>query len=144
MSFDDLPDDWARLPLDTPGLAADVVDLVVGHADRMGGAVGILLTGPDRTMTQPCVIGEIGDLDPDELAPFVGQLAVLAAEAGGGLLFVRGRPGSVLLTDLDRRWHQLAIDVCRKEGVPLLGAFLATPATVRSFPVAPAEADLAS
>ena len=37
-------------------------------------------------------------------------------------------------TDADRRWHQLAIDTCRVAGVSLLGAFLATPAVVRSFP----------
>ena len=145
MSFDDLPENWATLPLDTPGLAADVADLVVGHADRMGGCVGIVLTGPDLTMAQPCVVNEVtDDCDPAEFVPFLGQLAAMVAEAGGGLVFVRGRPGSVLLTDTDRAWHQVALDACRAAGVPLLGAYLATEATVRTFP-APAEpADLAS
>ncbi len=42
--------------------------------------------------------------------------------------------GSVLFSDSDRRWHQVAIDACRAAGIPLVGAFLATPAAVRSFP----------
>ncbi|MFQ6172960.1 hypothetical protein ACK8HX_15220 [Oryzobacter sp. R7] len=145
MSFEHLPENWASLPLDTPGLAADVADLVVGHADRMGGCVGLVLTGPGRTMGQPCVVNDVtDDCDPAEFAPFLGQLADMVADGGGGVLFVRGRPGSVLLTDVDRRWHQVALDACREGGVPLLGAFLATPATVRAFPAPVEPADLAS
>jgi hypothetical protein len=59
-------------------------------------------------------------------------------------VFVRGRSGSVLLTDVDRRWHEAVLGSCRSAGVRLLGAFLATPATVRSFPEPLAPADLAS
>ena len=135
MSFDDLPDDWADRPLDTPGLAADVADLVVGHRDRMGGCIGLVLTGADLTMAQPAVINDVDDaVQPEQLRPFLVQLCAMVAETGGALIFVRGRDGSVLLTDADRRWHQLAIDACRVAGVSLLGAFLATPAVVRSFP----------
>lgn len=136
MSFDDLPDNWPDLPLDTPGLAADVADLVVGHADRVGGCIGLVLTSPGLTMGQPCVVSDVDDTTtaPEEFAPFLGQLCDMLAEAGGGLVFVRGRDGSVLLTDSDRRWHEVAIGCCRRAGVPLVGAFLATPATVRAFP----------
>ena len=146
MSFDDLPDNWADLPLDTPGLAADVADLVVGHRDRMGGCIGLVLTGADLSMAQPAVINDVDDtVRPEELRPFLEQLCAMVAQTGGALLFVRGRDGSVLLTDADRRWHQLAIDACRVAGVSLVGAFLATPAVVRSFP-APFDAvdDVAS
>jgi hypothetical protein len=135
MSFDDLPDDWADLPLDTPGLAADVADLVVGHRDRVGGCIGVVLTAADLTMRQPAVVNDVDDgVQPDELRPFLEQVCGVLAEGGGALVFVRGRDGSVLLTDADRRWHQLAIDACRAAGVSLVGAFLATPAVVRSFP----------
>ncbi|MGZ5404948.1 MAG: hypothetical protein ACXWDL_09900 [Nocardioides sp.] len=147
MSFDDLPDNWPDLPLDTPGLAADVADLFIGHRDRMGGCVGLLLTKSDLTVGQPAVINDLDEeVDPDDFRPFLVELCGMVADTGGGLLFVRGRDGSVLLTDADRRWHQMAIDVCRGSGVPLVGAFLATPAVVRPFP-APFEAgadDLAS
>ena len=58
----------------------------------------------------------------------------MVGEKGGALLFVRGREGSAPFTDADRRWHQVAIDACRGAGIPLVGAFLATPAVVRAFP----------
>ena len=135
MSFDDLPDDWADLPLDTPGLAADVADLVVGHRDRVGGCIGLVLTGADLTMGQPAVVNDVDDtVQPEELRGFLEQLCRMVGETGGALLFVRGREGSVLVTDADRRWHQVAIDACRVAGIPLVGAFLATPAVVRAFP----------
>jgi len=135
MSFDDLADNRSDLPLDTPGLAADVADRVVGHRDRLAGCIGLVITRPDLTMGQPAVINDVDDtLQPEEFRPFLEQVCGMAAETGGAVLFVRGRDGSVLLTDSDRRWHQMAIDACRVCRVPLLEAFLATPAVVRSFP----------
>jgi hypothetical protein len=135
MTFHDLPENWSDQTLDSPGLAADVADLVVGAADRDGGCVGLVLTGADHRMSQPCVVNDVDDsVQPGEFEPFLRQLCAMVAETRGALLFVRDRPGSVLLSDEDRRWHQLALDTCRATGVPLLGAYLATPATVRSFP----------
>jgi hypothetical protein len=135
MSFDDLPTNWADLPLDTPGLAADVADLVVGHVDRVAGCLGLVLTGADLTMGQPAIISDVDEqVCPDHVRPALDHLCGLLAETGGALLFVRGRDGSVRFTDADRRWHQVAIDACRRTEVRLLGAFLATPAAVRSFP----------
>lgn len=34
MSFDSLPEDWTQLPMHTPGLAVDVVDLLLRESDR--------------------------------------------------------------------------------------------------------------
>lgn len=136
MSFDDLPDNWSDLPLDTPGLAGDVADLVVGVADRARGCVAFVPARPGLLMGQPCLVSDVDDdaMRPAELRPFLDQCCDLLADAGGGLLFVRGRDGSVLFTESDRRWHEVALAMCRRAGVPLIGAFLATPATVRSFP----------
>ena len=147
MSFDDLPSNWPDLPLDSPSLAADVADLVVGVRDRVGGCIGLVLTGDDLTMGQPAVVSDVDhSVDPDEFRPFLHQLCGMVGETGGALLFVRGRDGSVLFTDTDRRWHQVALDACRLADIPLVGAFLATPAAVRSFPASPAAVvgDLAS
>ncbi|MFL6081399.1 MAG: hypothetical protein ACJ714_15825 [Ornithinibacter sp.] len=135
MSFDDLPANWPDLPLDTPGLAADIADLVVGHVDRVVGCIGVVLTDADLTMGQPAIISDVDDgVRPDELRPAFDHLCGLLRESGGAMLFVRGRDGGVRFTDSDRRWHQAAIEACRGAGVRLLGAFLATPAAVRSFP----------
>lgn len=145
MSFDDLPDTWATLPLDTPGLAADVADLVVGIADREGGCLGLLLTAPDRSLAQPVVVGGVtDDADPGALAEGLRTVLETVRERGGSLVVVRGRPGRVLLADRDREWHSLLVRLCRETGVPLLGAFLATPAAVRAFPAPLGPADLAS
>ena len=134
MSFDDLPPNWPDLPLDTPGLAADVADLVVGHVDRVVGCIGLVLTAADLTMGQPAVISDVDDaVRPDELRPALDQLCGMLVETGGALLFVRGatgRCGSPTPTDAGTRWP--STPATRR--VPLLGAFLATPAAVRSFP----------
>lgn len=135
MSFDDLPENWSDLPLDTPGLAADVADLVVGDRDRAAGCLGILLTAADLTMAQPCLVHDVDDGHrPEELRDFFRRLAEMVASTGGAMVFVRGRSGSVYVTDLDRRWHQVVVDGCRDGGAPLLAAFLATPGNVRAFP----------
>ena len=147
MTFEDLPADWPDLPLDDPALAADVADLVVGVGDRLGGCVALVLTGDDLTMGQPAVVSDVDhSVDPNEFRLFLVQLCSMVGETGGALLFVRGRDGSVLFTDADRRWHQVALDACRLADIPLVGAFLATPAAVRSFPAPPESAtgDLAS
>jgi hypothetical protein len=108
---------------------------VVGHVDRVVGCIGLVLTDSDLTMGQPAIISDVDDaVRPDELRPALDHLCSLLVEAGGAMLFVRGRDGSVRFTDTDRGWHQMAIEACRATGVRLLGAFLATPAVVRSFP----------
>ena len=75
---------------------------------------------------------------------FLTGLAATLRAARGALVLVRGRPGRVLLTDDDRRWHELVLATCRREEVLVLGAYLATPAVVRAFPGALGEDDLAS
>ncbi|QNN48541.1 hypothetical protein H9L10_09420 [Phycicoccus endophyticus] len=133
MTFEDLPDTWAAQPLEDPGLAADVVDLLVGHADRLDGCLCLLLLDHDLRLVQPLMVAEVGP-ERDPWGAREGLLAVLAPLDIGGVLGARGRDGSVLLTDTDRQWHEMLLDVCRHAEVPLLGAYLATPGTVRAFP----------
>lgn len=133
MSFEDLPQPWDHLPLTDPLLAADVVDLFVSHADRVAGCAAFLFLDDDMRMAQPCILGELPpDGDPweirDDLLRAVRQLPF------AGMVFACGRDGSVLVTDADRRWHEMVLDVCRRADLRLVGAFVATPATVRSFP----------
>lgn len=142
MSFDDLPEHWDHLPLDDPALQADVVDLVVGHHDRVGGCLAFLLLDEGLRLTTPCVIGEVpGDGGPDDVAASLDEIVKVVAGGSGAILFARGRDGSVLLTDHDRRWHDGVLAACRRRGVRLVGAFLAVPAVVRPFPAALTAAD---
>jgi hypothetical protein len=137
MSFDDLPDDWPDLPLDTPGVGADVADLVVGIADRENGCLGFLLTDDQGRLAQPLVVGGVSDdAEPAVVAASLDAILAPVRDRGGSLGFVRGRPGSVLLTDGDRAWHEAVLDACRHADVPVIGAWLATPAVVRPFPAA--------
>ena len=145
MSFDNLPETWSTLPLDDPHLLADVVDLVVGEADRAGGCVGLLLLDDALRLSQPCVVGDVPvDADPGLFLPFLDQVAAMVADAGGAVVFVRGRDGSRLLTDADRAWHEAVVAGCRTAGVRLLGAYVAAPGGVRPYPEPLTDGALAS
>ena len=145
MTFDDLPENWADLPLDTPGLAADVADLFVGHADRERGCVALLLAGPDLRMLTPLVVSDVPpDADPTMVAPAPARARTRAGGRPGRAGVRPGRPGSVLLTDADREWHEVVLGACEESGMRLVGAFLATPAVVRTFPERLRSEDLAS
>ena len=93
---------------------------------------------------QPLVVDAVPeDADPEEITAFLREVLTMTAAGGGGLVFARGRDGTVLVTDADRRWHEAVLAACRAQGVRLVGAFLATPATVRAFPE-PLDAAVAS
>ena len=137
MSFDDLPDDWPDLPLDTPGVGVDVADLVVGVADRESGCLGFLLTDDRCRLVQPLVVCDVpDDADPTVVAGPLDAALAMVREHGGSLGFVRGRDGSMLVTDGDRAWHEAVLAACRRAEVPVIGAWLATPAVVRPYPAA--------
>lgn len=134
MSFEDLPDDWPHRSVTDPILAADLVDLVVSDADRREGALGLLLCRPEGTLAQPVVVStqdcpdraHLLDLVLDQLphVPGVGGLVLAIARSWGGV------------TDADRQLHQVALEVCRRQGLTLWGAYLATAAGVAPLPVA--------
>ncbi len=135
MSFEDLPPNWTSLPIETPGLAGDLVDLTVGIASREAGCVALIVTTPDGRPGTPMLVDEVPeDADPQRFGEFLETLLPTLRQTGAGLVFARGRLGGVLLTDTDRRWHQMVFQACAAHGVRLVGAYLATPVTVRSFP----------
>jgi hypothetical protein len=135
MTFRDLPKDVKDLPLTTPALAADVVDLIIGDRDRRSGAVGFMLCDAGHRGIQPLVVTDVpGQAELDALSRLLELVLPLVAEQGGSVLVGRGRPGGLPPTDDDRVWHQCAIDVCRAEGVPLLAFCIATPQGVEALP----------
>lgn len=135
MSYRDLPPDPRQLPLTDPKAAADVVDHFLQPPSREEGSVALLLCGPDATMITPVVIEQVPEgVAASEIVRLLRPVFDLVAETGGSVLAARGRPGTFLLTDGDRAWHEGIIAVCRSTGVSLLGAYVATPSTVRPLP----------
>ena len=63
---------------------------------------------------------------PASLSQLLGLVLPLVAASGGSVLIGRGRPRGTAPDDLDRAWHQLAMDRCADHGVGLLGFYLAT------------------
>ncbi len=75
MTFEDLPDNWPTLPLTEPQLLADVLDLVVGHHDRVDESFVVLACDSDVRLVQPCVIGpDPGPCDPGTVRAFLDAL----------------------------------------------------------------------
>lgn len=117
--------------------AADALDLLVPPETREAGCFAILPCSRDGVPSRSMVLVDAvpSDADPALLAGFLDQaLPMLAGDGSAGLVFARGRDGGVLITDDDRRWHQVVLDACHRHEVTLLSAHLLTPAAVRTFP----------
>ena len=134
MSFEDLPKDWPARPLDDVSVGASVVDLCVSDRDRGVGGLSVLLCRTDRTLSQPVFVE---DVPGSELCEVVARMV----EAGSHLPGVGGVVVSVVrpwgaVTDLDHAAHQSALEACRGSGIPLLGMYVVTRASVTHLPLA--------
>ena len=142
MSFDDLPEHWADLPLSDTDLASDVLDLLVTEADRSSSALVLLLCDEEHRLIQPCCINEV-----DRAASELERRSVLDVfvqamrDRPSGLVVGLARPGPATPDDLDRAWHQSAIDACRGTSVTLLSTHLVAMSEV--VPLPPATEDAA-
>lgn len=59
MRFDELPENWTRLPLDDAPLAAGVIDLILSRADRVRNSLLVLPCDQyDVGLPAPLVVGE--------------------------------------------------------------------------------------
>lgn len=60
MRFDELPENWPSLPLDDGPLAAGVIDLVIGHHDRLRDTLLILPCDEyDIGLPSPILVGQV-------------------------------------------------------------------------------------
>lgn len=58
MRFEDLPENWTTLPLDDAPLAAGVIDLVIGYADRLHDSLLVLpCDDHDVALPTPILVG---------------------------------------------------------------------------------------
>lgn len=121
MTFEDLPSNWTTLPLSDPGLAADVVDLVLSHR----------LRAADTTLFLPCDERDVAYPSPvllsdtDWAIPAARRLEVLRPIASSGV------PSALVAMSSDTRlpaevvaaWHLDARSAFADAGVRLLGFF---------------------
>ncbi|GAA1188589.1 MULTISPECIES: hypothetical protein [Nesterenkonia] len=136
MSFEDLPQNWTHLPLSTPGLAVDVVDLVLRESMR---AEDTLLLLPcdehDIAYPSPIAIAEVEWSAPEE-----ERREILAALAGIGVPSVAVAVSSShrLPDELVRRWHSDVESAFSAAGTRLIGFFCGWPFSVEQVELEPA------
>jgi hypothetical protein len=127
MTFEDLPPRASEIPLTHRRVASDVIDLIVGDTDRAAGCVGVMICDSEDRGIQPIVLHDVPpEADAHGLAQLLDLLLPLVAENAGSVLIGRGRPHGTAPNDLDRAWHQMAIDRCADHEVDLIGYYLAT------------------
>lgn len=137
MTFKDLPPDWPTRPVTDSDITADLLDLIVRDADRVGGAMCLLLCGKDGRLVQPLVVSELpAQPDPAERRHLFEFLRPLVGPAGflGGVLVAIARERDPFVTDADRAWHESAIQGCRAAGLQLLGVWLVTRQAIQRLP----------
>lgn len=128
MSFEDLPQNWTDMPLSTPGLAVDVVDLVLKESDRAQRAMLLL----------PCDEHDVGYPTPIVIPDtdwFVGhdeRREMLAALASLGLPSVVAAVSAPqrLPAEVVERWHTDFHAALTAANTRLIGFFTAWPNTV--------------
>ncbi|WP_432558974.1 hypothetical protein [Granulicoccus sp. GXG6511] len=129
MSFEDLPPNWPSMSLRNPDLAADVVDLVVSHRDRLSNSLSLLLCDHLGCMIQPVTINGMkwGCTDPERQRPFdmLGPLMdeEQFAEISGVVVAIAHRQPRVRMSD--HEWARTARSRLDRLGLDLFGCFVA-------------------
>jgi hypothetical protein len=131
MSFENLTPTWNDRPLTDPGLAADVVDLMVTIGDRQKGSITAIVCGPDdrfRTAMAVELLPDFAGLAATELfrTALRPVLEALGTSPDAGLVVALGRPEHDVLAAMDHTWARAATEVCEAAGVRLLGFYVAT------------------
>ncbi|WAL40619.1 hypothetical protein BRM1_01715 [Brevibacterium sp. BRM-1] len=129
MTFENLPKNWTALPLTSPALAADVVDLLLSCADRALSSLLFL----------PCSADGIGYPRPVIIGGMDWRCAAVERHRTLRSLGQSGAASAVLAISAPRRlplglvrsWHTAAHDELAAEGMRLLGFCSADPDTVR-------------
>ena len=135
MTFEDLPDRANEIPLTDPVVAGDVIDLLIGEADRAGGCLAVMICDREDRGVQPVLVGDVPeDADPGGLVNLLRAITPLLRESDGSVLVGRGRAHGVRATDADREWHEATIATCRAAGLRLLGFHVATAEGVLRLP----------
>ncbi len=137
MTYQDLPTDWPSRPVTDPAITSDLLDLVVRDADRVDGALYLLLCGERGQLIEPMVFPEpLTRMSREQCGTAFAALEHLALQEGlrGGILVAIAREKGLFITDTDRGWHEAAIRSCRRSGLSLLGVWVVTRHVIRPLP----------
>src|SRR4051812_22522527 len=107
MTFRDLPPRASEIPLTNRRVAADVIDLIIGDADRAVGCVAVMVCDDEDRGIQPILMHDVAPgAGAAVLVELLDLLLPTVAGAGGSVLVGRGRPRGSTPDDIDRAWHQ--------------------------------------
>lgn len=135
MGFEDLPRDWVDLPLDDRALVTDVLDLVISLQDRLDGALALLLCDARHRLVQPCVIGDLDMLAPEDERRRTLRTIVEVMGGQGSLVGAIARREGLSITTDDDTWARAVWRACAG-GVELLGMYVVTMHGSREVPFA--------
>lgn len=123
----------AQMPsLFNPDVANEALDAFVEPDDRIRGGLAFLFCDAEGRLLQPVLVSDVPDPATAEQRVQAMRWAVALCEMVSDehhgplsllLALVRAR-GHV--TDGDRAWHQVALEVCAEADVPLIGTHIVT------------------
>jgi Family of unknown function (DUF5701) len=128
MNFENLPKNWHEEPVDRPDRMADVLDLLVNERARESGSLLVLICDGNGRLMAPCMIEELPpDLDAEQCQQTLSGFfdAIRATEEAASVLLAVARPDGLSVTDADRQWREVALQLCGDD-VRLLGVHLVT------------------
>ncbi|MDV8002586.1 hypothetical protein [Rhodococcus sp. IEGM 1408] len=118
MKFDELPENWTHLPLDDAPLAAGVIDLILGYADRLRNSMLVLPCDHyDVGLPAPLVVGET-DWSETYAERRRGLAVLPQLPAAGFVVAVSSRRR--LASSVVRGWLRSVEDVLDASGQSLL------------------------
>ena len=126
MTFEDLPENWAELPVTTPTLTADLVDLLFTESDRAANSILAAAIDENGLLIREAARIVIGGVDwrcpESERMLCLHHIATLGAP---GMLLAFGSerwiPPHVL-----RQWRDDAVAAFRSQSTDLVGVFVAS------------------
>lgn len=132
MTFEDLPPNWTELPLSTPNLAGDVVDLVLSESLRADNTM-LMLPCDDQDIGLPTPIA-MEDTDWFADASQRREMVQALAEIGAPSAVIAVSSSRRLPAEVVTTWHNEAHTAFAATSTRLIGFFCAWSGHVNQLP----------
>lgn len=116
--------------LDTPEAIREHLEIALDPGDRANRGVRFVLCDVDNRVMVHCPVEDVpADVDEEDCKQFVSVFASALAEGdeGGAILVALTRPGTAMITEVDRAWFRATYETCAENRVRVLGVHLLTP-----------------